>query len=571
MRFPAAAEKKVFLLCLVICFIVAAAFSPSLSNGFTNFDDNAYLTANPLVRSLAPANIKRIFTTTRPHTLFSPLVTLTFALEYQLWELDPRGYHAINLLLHIFNALLVFFLIRSVSRSPLTAFFTSLLFAIHPLRVESVAWVTERKDLLFTFFFLLALLFYIRYLKKDSGRDYLATLLLFAFAILAKMSALVLPAVLLLMDWKFESRISKKRWLEKIPFVVILLLFAISSLGSVQAFSVQNSGQYSGGLQQVIMKNSLWVIPFYLQKTIWPSRLSAHYPTDMRFFMPPLWFSIFYSLILIGGSFLLLKKFRREWLWGWGFFLIALLQVFGLVWHFFPVANRYSYLPAIGLSYILVMAVSQVSGKLARWKKIKPLWAIIAISALAYFGTASFARCHAWKDSISLWNDVIGKYPMIPLAYNNRASALKAAGRLDEALADYSRAIRLMPHGSFYWNRGLARLQKNQAAEATGDFYAAILKDPKYFQMFCQMTVDTQGRSGYEPIIGMGKRVLATRPNSQIHVKMAEIFIRWRRWQEADFHLQEAVRLSPHAEEYQRALQEFRQALRLPSRRSEEK
>ena len=564
-------KRKDLLLCLVICFIVAAAFSPSLSNGFTNFDDTAYLTANPLVRSLAPANIKQIFTTTRPHTLFSPLVTLTFALEYQLWELDPRGYHAVNLFLHILNALLVFFLIRNVSRSPATAFFTSLLFAIHPLRVESVAWVTERKDLLFTLFFLLALQCYIRYLKKDSGRDYLATLLLFAFAILAKISALVLPAVLLLMDWKFESRISKKRWLEKIPFAVILLLFAISSWNSVQAFSVQYSGQYSGGLHQVIMKNSLWTIPFYLQKTIWPSRLSAHYPTDMRFFMPSLWFSIFYSIILIGGSFLLLKKFRREWLWGWGFFLIALLQVFGLVWHFFPVANRYSYLPAIGLSYILVMAVFLISGKLARWKKLRSLWAVIAISALAYLGTASFARCQVWKDSISLWNDVIGKYPMIPLAYNNRAAALKAAGRLDEALADYSRAIRLMPHDGFYWNRGLARLQKNQAKEAMEDFYTAILKDQKHFQIFCQMMIDTHGRSGYEPIIEMGKRVLATRPNSQIHIKMAETFISLRRWQEADFHLQEAVRLSPHTEEYRRALQVFREALHLSRRRFEEK
>ncbi|MCG2811143.1 MAG: tetratricopeptide repeat protein [Candidatus Aminicenantes bacterium] len=564
-------KRKDLLLCLVICFIVAAAFFPSLSNGFTNFDDNAYLTANPLVRSLAPANIKRIFTTTRPHTIFVPMVTLTFALEYRLWKLDPRGYHAVNLFLHIFNALLVFFLIRNVSRSPATAFFTSLLFAIHPLRVESVAWVTERKDLLFTFFFLLALQFYIRYLKKDSGRDYLATLLLFAFAILAKMSALVLPAVLLLMDWKFESRISKKRWLEKIPFAVILLLYAISSWNSVQAFSVQSSGQYSGGLHQVIMKNSLWVIPFYLQKTIWPSRLSAHYPTDMRFFMPSLWFSIFYSIILIGGSFLLLKKFRREWLWGWGFFLVSLLPVFGPVWQFFPVANRYSYLPAIGLSYLLVMAVFLIRGKLARWKKIKFLWVVIAISALAYLGTASFARCHVWKDSISLWNDVIGKYPMIPLAYNSRGNALQTAGRLDEAQKDYSRAIQLMPHGSFYWNRGLARLQKNQAKEAIEDFYAAILKDPKYFQMFCQMTVDTHGRSGYERVIYMGKRLIAARPDSRVHMKMADAFIRLRRWQEADFHLQEAVRLSPHAEEYRRALQVFREALHLPSRRFEEK
>lgn len=152
--------------CLLIAVIVAAAFYPSLFNGFTNFDDNAYLTANPLVRSLAPENIRRIFTSAQPHTVFSPLVTLSFALEYQAWGLRPAGFHAVNLLLHVLNAILVFFLIRGISRSPGAAFFTSLLFAVHPLRVESVAWITERKDLLFAFFFLLALLFYVRYLKK---------------------------------------------------------------------------------------------------------------------------------------------------------------------------------------------------------------------------------------------------------------------------------------------------------------------------------------------------------------------------------------------------------------------
>jgi len=569
MKFLVATEKKDLLLCIGICFIVTAAFFPSLSNGFTNFDDSAYLTENPLVRSLAPANIKRIFTTTRPHTVFAPLVTLTFALEYRLWGLDPRGFHAVNLLLHVLNALLAFFLIRSVSRSPAKAFFTSLLFAVHPLRVESVAWITERKDLLFTFFLLLALLSYIRYLKKDSSRDYLGTLLLFVCAILSKMNALVLPLVLLLMDWKFENKISKKRWLEKIPFAAILLLYGFSSWNSLQAFSVGNPRQNPDGLHPVMVQNSLWVIPFYIQKTICPSRLSAHYPTDMRFLMPPLWLSILFSTALITGSFLLLRRSWREWLWGWGFFFVALLPVFGLVWHFFPVANRYSYLPAIGLSYVLVMAVSLAGKKLAGWKKIRSLWLLIAVSVLVFLGTVTFTRCRIWKDSISLWNDVIGKYPMIPLAYNSRASALKASGRLDEALVDYSHAIRLMPHGSFFWNRGLARLQNKQSEEAERDFYEAILYDPEYFRMYGLMMVDRHGRSGYERIIDMGKWVLAARPDSQIHIKIAEAFIHLRRWPDAEFHLQEAVRLSPDQEEYRRALQSFRQALQRPLRQPE--
>ncbi len=567
MRLPAAAERKDLLFCIMIAFIVTAAFFPSLSNGFTNFDDNAYLTDNPQVRSLAPGNIRRIFSTPRPHTLFSPLVTLTFALEYRLWKLDPRGFHAVNLFLHVFNALLVFFLIRGIFPSSATAFFTSLLFAIHPLRVESVAWITERKDLLFAFFFLLALRSYGRYLKKDSGRDFLLALLLFVLAILSKMSALVLPAVLLLMDWKHEGRISGKRWLEKIPFAVILLLYGISSWNSVQAFSVERSGEHSSAQHQVMANNSLQVIPFYLQKTIWPSRLSAHYPTDTRFFMPPLWRTILLALGLIAGSFLLLAKYRREWTWGWLFFFIAILPVFGPVWQFFPLANRYSYLPAIGLSTILVMSVSLAGKKLSRWKKARSLWTALAVSVLVFFAATTFLRCRTWKDSLTLWNDVIGKYPMIPLAYNSRASALMAAGRLDEAVADYSRAIGLMPHGSFYWNRGLARMQTGQAEKATEDFRAAVLKDPIFFQNFCQLMLDRHGQAGYEPIIAMGTRVLALQPDSRIHVKLAELFIRLRRWQEAEHHLQEAVRLSPRVEEYRRALQSFRQALQRQPRR----
>jgi tetratricopeptide (TPR) repeat protein len=566
MKSLAKKERKDLLLCVGICLVVAATFFPSLSNGFTNFDDNAYVTENPLVRSLTPGNIKRIFTTTQPHTVFAPLVTLSFAFEYSIWKLDPRGYHAINLLLHVLNALLVFFLIRGISRCPATAFFTSLLFAVHPLRVESVAWITERKDLLFTFFLLLALLFYIRYLKKDSSRDYLAALLLFVCAILSKMNALVLPLVLLLMDWKFEKRIARKRWLEKLPFAAILLLYGVSSWSSLQAFSVGEPRQNPAALHPVMAQNSLRVIPFYMQKTVCPTRLSAHYPTDMRFFMPPLWISTLLSLALIAGSFLLLRRTWREWLWGWGFFLIALLPVFGVVWHFFPVANRYSYLPAIGLSYVLVMAVTRAGEMLARWKKLRMIGAALGVFILILFATASFLRCRVWQDSISLWDDVIAKYPMIPLAYNNRASALKSSGRLDEALADYTQAIRLMPHAGFFWNRGLARLQNKQSEEARQDFYEAILNNPEYFRVYGRMLVDRHGRSGYERIIAMGKRVLAARPDARIHIRIAEAYIRLRRWPEAEFHLREAVRLAPGQEEYRRALQTFRQVLPGPSR-----
>jgi tetratricopeptide (TPR) repeat protein len=233
------------------------------------------------------------------------------------------------------------------------------------------------------------------------------------------------------------------------------------------------------------------------------------------------------------------------------------------------VANRYSYLPAIGLSYVLVMAFSRAGETLARRKKLKMIAAALGIFILILFATASFLRCRVWQDSITLWDDVIAKYPMIPLAYQNRAAALKAAGRLDEALADYSQALRLMPHAGFFWNRGLARLQNKQGAEAEEDFLAAILNDPEYLRLYGRMMVDIHGRSGYEAVILMGRRVLAARPDARIHVKMAEAYIRLRRWPEAEFHLREAVRLAPGQEEYRRALQTFHQVLPGPPHRPE--
>lgn len=556
MRIAAALRGKDFLSCLVIAIAAAAAFAPTLANGFTNFDDNAYLTDNPLVRSLSPANLARIFTTTPPHTLFNPLVTLSFAIEYKLWGLEPLGYHAVNLLLHLVNALLVFALARGLAARRGTALLASLLFALHPLRVDSVAWVTERKDLLSAFFLLLALLAYRRFLERDASRAYLAALLLFAAAVLAKMSALVLPALLLLMDWRCAGRIGRRRWLEKIPFALILLLYGAGSWFGVQAHSVR----YTGGDAAVMAGNSLRLVPFYLQKTLWPSGLSAHYPTDMRFFMPSPWPALLLAAALLAATFLLLHGQRRDWLWGWGFFLVALLPAFAVIWNFFPVANRYSYLPAVGLSHVLALSAWQTGVFLKRWKRVAAVWTSLLLACLGLLAAISFQRCRVWKDSLSLWNDVIAKYPVIPLAFHNRASALKAMHRLPEAYEDYSQAIALLPHASFFWNRGLLQLQRGREAEAAADFYQSMLRDPDYLKIFARMAVDRHGAAGREQAIAAGRRLLAVRADARVHAAMAEQFAALGRVPEAERHLREALRLEPNSQQYRLALQELRAA-----------
>lgn len=551
MRIAAALRQKDFLSCLVIVVAAAAAFAPTLANGFTNFDDNAYLTDNPLVRSLAPDNLLRIFTTTPPHTLFSPLVTLSFAVEYRLWRLEPLGYHAVNLLLHLGNALIVFFLVRALAAPRAAALLASLLFALHPLRVESVAWVTERKDLLSTFFLLLALLAYRRFLKDNSGRAYLAALLLFAAAVLAKMSALVLPALLLMLDWRLENRVGRRRWLEKIPFALILLLYGAGGWIGVQAHSVR----YAGGDAAVMAGNSLRLVPFYLQKTLWPSGLSAHYPTDMRFFMPSPWPALLLAAALLAATFLLLHGHWRDWLWGWGLFLVALLPAFAVIWNFFPVANRYSYLPAVGLSLVLALSAWKIGVFLKRWKRVAMAWTALLVACLGLLAAISFQRCRVWKDSLSLWNDVIAKHPVIPLAFHNRASALKAMNRLPEAYEDYSQAIALLPHASFFWNRGLLQLQRGREAEAAGDFFQSLLRDPGYLGLFARMAVDRHGAAGRLRVIEAGRRLLAVRADARVHAVMAEQFAALGLLPEAKRHLREALRLQPHNPQYRQALQ----------------
>jgi hypothetical protein len=544
-RARAVFKKREGIYLLLIVAITGAVFSPSLSNGFTNYDDQVYLTDNPLVRTLTLSNIRAIFTTFRAHTVFVPLVTLSYALEYQVWGMNPRGYHAVNLALHILNALMVFLLVVRLFSSKGAAFFTALLFAIHPLRLESVAWITERKDLLFSFFLLLALHVYLGYLKKSRGRNYLLCLFFFALSLLAKLSAIILPLFLLLTDLTQEGRISKKRWQEKIPFFVVSLLFGI--------FSLINFGESSSGFSpqhtQVLVKNTLWFVPFYLQKTILPIRLSAQYPTDMRFFMPPLWLSLAVSFVLIFGSWLLLKRDRREWIWGWGVFLIGILHVIGLIWYFHPVANRYSYIPAIGLSYILVRVIIEIPRRIHRYQRAVQ-WSLSALAAVFFVALAvgSFLRCRVWKDSLSLWNDVIEKYPMIPLAYQNRGAAWHSLGRLDDALQDYSQAIRLMPdYTECYWNRGLVWTQKGQGKEADQDFFTAIREDSRYFPLYYRINIKYYGPEGMQRTIDMGTRILEVKPDVSIHLSLAQIYINLRRFADAGFHLKEALRMNPDA------------------------
>ena len=267
---------KIIILIGLILIIAFASFSPCLRNSFVNWDDNGYVSDNTTLKPFSLSSVKIIFTSFNLGH-YHPLTMLSYALEYQFFKLNPFGYHLDNLILHLLNCLLVFWLIFILSENIFISFLTAVLFGIHPLQVESVAWISERKNLLYAFFFLSAMLAYVFYIKSNRElKYYFLGLVLFIFSLLAKSMAVTLPLVLLLVDYFLNRKVGKAMFLDKIPFFILSLVFGIIAI-----FGVYSSGalrhENSYGLASILIVAAHGVV-FYLSKIFLPLKLSCLYP-----------------------------------------------------------------------------------------------------------------------------------------------------------------------------------------------------------------------------------------------------------------------------------------------------
>ena len=410
---------------LSVAVITALCLFPLLRNGFTNWDDEYYVVNNSLLRG--PDWIG-IFT--RPVVSnYHPLTVLSLAANFAISGKDPRSYLILNLLLHLLNVVLVFVFIYSIShRQTLVAFFTALIFGIHPMHVESVAWISERKDLLYTLFYLLALIQYWQFLQSRKPLRLWLCFLLFVFSLLSKPAAIVLPLVLFLMDYWQQRSITRQVVLEKIPFVLVAALFAIITLK----------------LQSVTAMTSLDLYPFWVRLFfasyavmvyfLWffvPYPLSAFHP-----FPEPghLGLVIYLAPLFLAALLFVIWQFRKNRLvvFGLMFFLVNILLVLQLI----PigmtiVSERYTYVPYIGLAFLFTMLASEY----LKEKRLVPAIAG-AVVIFSLFGFLTFNRTQVWKDSDSLWSDVINHYPDASLPRGERAqSNYSKATMIDEAAA----------------------------------------------------------------------------------------------------------------------------------------
>jgi tetratricopeptide (TPR) repeat protein len=462
-----------FILILIILLLTFIAYLPSLKNDFTNWDDPNYVYNNPTIQKLNKKNTKILFTT--PHMgNYHPLTMLSLAVDYSFGKLKPKTYHVTNLVLHLANTALVFIFIFLLLGKVEVSAICAALFGVHTLHVESVAWVSERKDVLYTLFFLASLIFYIKYIKEDKKEFYFFSILLFILSCLSKGMAVSLALVLPGIDYLLGRRIfDRKVLLEKVPFILLAIAFGFI------AIYAQRLGPDTEGMPDYNFMNRLVFASYglvqYFTKLIIPLNLSAFYPYPEKGSLPFIYqASPFIILISIAALILIsVKQNLTEIIFGIFFFLCTIFLVLQIL----PVgkaimADRYAYIPSLGFFLIIGIAYDKISGIGPSYKKTAMLFLGLYTGMILLF---TYDRCKVWKDSFALWTDVIEKFNNVEIAYNNRGVTFASIKEYTKALDDYNKAIEINPkNAEAYNNKGVTLANLKEYKEALNNYNKAI-------------------------------------------------------------------------------------------------
>ena len=461
------------LLGLLLFFGTAALYVPALKNGFVNYDDPAYVTQNPQVaEGLTARSLAWAFASTAEAN-WHPLTWISHMLDVQAFGMSPEGHHAQSVFWHAVNVVLLFLLLTKATGFAGRSAVVAALFAAHPLNVESVAWIAERKTVLCTFFFLLALGAYGWYAKRPRADRYLLVAIVFALALIAKPMAITLPFALLLIDFwplqRFPATSFERLSIEKIP------LFLMSVGSAVITVYAQRAGGAVGSNQLLPLpircKNAIFSYWIYLQKAVWPSRLAVFYPHPEASL--ELWKVVAAAVVLIGITALFWRLRQRRYLMvGWLWFLGTLVPVIGIVqvgrqaW-----ADRYAYIPLWGL---FVIAVWLASAAANRFSLSRALQVAVASAVLLACSVATHIQIGYWRNSYALFTHAIEVTQANPIAEGNLGSALMEMGRPDLAQAHLERAIQLMPTlAAAHYNLGMLWHRENELEKAAAEYQLA--------------------------------------------------------------------------------------------------
>ena len=441
-----ASQSRILILLLLIIVVV---FGQVIGFEFVDYDDPIYVHNLYVSQGLTWEGIRWAFVRI-DQNFFMPLTWISHMVDVELFGHNPAGHHAVNLLLHTINTLLVFGWLVRVTGSPYKSAFAAALFAIHPLRVETVAWVADRKDLLAMLFALLSLESYRKYVNSGGRRDYMRVTLFYILALLSKPVMVVLPCVLLLLDiWPHSRVVSGKgvsvAWTglikEKLPWFGISVLFvwlgykgqaAVTTLASLDALSL---GTRLANFPVILMK--------YLGFVLWPSGLTAFYPAVFQ--QVPLWQTAGALLVLVGITAFGIWQWRRfpYFIAGWLWFLGALLPMSGLIkLGHHEMADRYTYFPLVGLCILIAWGMADLLKSRERLAKFAP--ATVA-GLLVVLMAVTWNQTRIWKNSVTLFQHAVDHTERNDFAHTNLGFALMRRGEMEESIVHFKKALEYNP------------------------------------------------------------------------------------------------------------------------------
>ncbi len=554
-------------LATLVALVTVALYWPALSHDYVNYDDDLYVTENVHVQNgLTLENVKWAFSNPVA-AIWHPLTMLSHMLDCQLFSLKPWGHHLTSVLLHAANTVLVFALLSQLTGAQWRSVMVAAIFGLHPLHVESVAWVSERKDVLSTFFGLLSLLFYVCYVKKSTVHGpqskvfYWLTLLFFALGLMSKPMLVTWPFVMLLLDWwplgRFNPGSARRLVVEKIPF------FAIAATASIVTCMVQ---QQTGALAEVEYlplsargANALISYCRYLGKLFWPTDLAVFYPRPAHWPLPQVLLACGFTVSITMPCIFARKRYPFlpvGWLWFCG----TLVPVIGLIRvGEQAMADRYTYIPSLG---VLIMVIWGAYELTRQWRHQVMILSVAGGAAIILCLGLTRQQLGYWRNSETLFRHALAVTKNNYLAHNNLGIALAKNGRIDEAIQHFQEAIRLEPDFVYgHINLGKALDMKGQTDEEIGQFQEVIRLKPNFAKAHNTLGFALGEKGRINEAMDQFQEAIRLKPDfAEAHNNLGTVLGMQGRIDEAISQFQEAIRLRP---DYAEAHNNLGNALRM--------
>ena len=503
--------RTIIFICLALTAATLGVYLQTKGHQFLTYDDDQYVTRNPHVATgLTGGNILWAFASTYASN-WHPVAWLSHMVDVRLYGLDPAGHHLTSVFIHTLSALLLFFLLLRLTDAPWRSTFVAFLFALHPLHVESVAWVAERKDVLSALFCFLSLLFYAWFSARRKTALYLLSLLSFALGLMSKPMIVTLPVIMLLLDYWPLNRLSQGAAAlvkEKIPF------FTCSLLSGIVTIFAQHTGGATRSLAAIPfalrVENALTAYARYIVKTVWPHGLGLFYPLPSSIPLLQAACALF-VLVVITAAAARAGRRRPYILTGWLWFLVTLVPVIGLLQvGEQSMADRYSYIPTIGLFIIVAWGVPDLTEGWRQRRVVLPMAACAVVIAMVFL---TWRQLGYWENSISLYRHTIdvtrGNYFML----NNLGTALADAGDTEGAVASYREALALKPdNADVHYNLGNALIDRDVDA-AIRAYREAIRIKPAYAQAHDNLASALARKGEIEAAIGEYREAIRLKPD----------------------------------------------------------